>query len=74
MHFVAVLTTHGSGGKKELCVLDKPKCALLLALEVLCLESSQEPKTMENLNQVDDMVCEYLLFRGFTNVLEGVWR
>lgn len=74
MHFVAVLTTHGSSGKKELCVLDKLKCALLLALEVLCLESSQEPKTMENLNQVDDMVCEYLLFRGFTNVLGGVWR
>lgn len=29
---------------------------------------------MENLNQVDDMVCEYLLFRGFTNVLEQGWR
>ena len=25
---------------------------------------------MENLNQVDDMVCEYLLFRGFTNTFK----
>lgn len=27
---------------------------------------------MQNLNQLDDMVCEYLLFRGFTKVKQSL--